>query len=59
MNATQTGLLAGLILGVATAFGGLSACLIALLLGGIGVVVGRVLDGKLDLGELIGRRGDR
>lgn len=59
MNATQIGLLAGLILGVATAFGGLSAFLITLLLGGIGFVVGRVLDGKLDLGELLGRGGAR
>lgn len=59
MNATQAGLLAGLLLGVATAFGGASAFLIALMLGGIGFVVGRVLDGKLDLGELIGRNRDR
>lgn len=59
MNATHTGLLVGLILGVATAFGGLSAFLIALVLGAIGFVVGRILDGELDLGELIGRNRDR
>jgi hypothetical protein len=59
MNATHTGLLAGLILGAAAAIGGFSALLIALLLGVIGFVVGRVLDGELDLGELLGRGRDR
>lgn len=59
MNAVQTGLLAGLILGVAAAAGGFTGFLIALVLGAIGVVVGRVVDGKLDLGEVFGRGGDR
>lgn len=55
MKATQTGLLAGLILGVAGAFGGFDAFIIALVLGAVGFVVGRLLDGQLDLDELIGR----
>lgn len=59
MNATQTGLLAGLLLGTAAAFGGFSAFLIALVLGLIGFLVGRVLDGELDLDELLGRGKDR
>ncbi|MBQ0925018.1 MULTISPECIES: hypothetical protein [Saccharopolyspora] len=59
MNAVQTGLLAGLILGVAAAAGGFTGFLIALVLGAIGVVVGRVVDGELDLGEVFGRGGDR
>lgn len=59
MNATQTGLLAGLILGVAAAFGGFSGFLIALALGLVGLVAGRVLDGELDLGDLLGRGRDR
>ncbi len=59
MNATQTGLLAGLILGAAVVIGGFGALLVALLLGIIGFVVGRVLDGELDLGELLGRGRDR
>ncbi|MGH3980597.1 MAG: hypothetical protein ACRDRZ_16635 [Pseudonocardiaceae bacterium] len=59
MNATQTGLLAGLILGAATAFGGFGGFLIALALGLLGLLVGRVLDGELDLGELVGRGRDR
>jgi len=59
MNATHTGLLAGLILGAAVVIGGFSALLVALLLGVIGFVACRVLDGELDLGELLGRGRDR
>ncbi|MEV4731779.1 hypothetical protein [Saccharopolyspora sp. NPDC049426] len=59
MNAVQTGLLAGLILGVAAAAGGFTGFLIALVLGAIGVVAGRVVEGELDLGEVFGRGGDR
>jgi hypothetical protein len=59
MNATQTGLLAGLVLGLAGAFGGLGAFLIVLVLGAIGLIVGRVLDGQLDLNALLGRGRDR
>lgn len=58
MNATQTGLLAGLPLGVAGATGGFLAFVITLVLGIIGLVVGRVLDGELDLSGL-GRGRDR
>jgi hypothetical protein len=59
MNATQTGLLAGLALGLAGAFGGLGAFLIVLVLGAIGLIVGRALDGQLDLNALLGRGRDR
>ena len=59
MNATQTGLLTGLVLGLAGAFGGFDAFLIVLVLGAIGLVVGRVLDGQLDLNVLFGRGRDR
>ena len=54
MNATQTVLLAGLVLGLAGAFGGFDAFLIVL-----GLLVGRVLDGRLDLNALFGRGRDR
>jgi nitrate/nitrite transporter NarK len=59
MNATQTGLLAGLVLGLAGAFGGLGAFLIVLVLGAVGLIVGRALDGQLDLNALLGRGRDR
>jgi hypothetical protein len=59
MNATQTGLLTGLALGAAGAFGGFSAFLTVLVAGIIGLVVGLVLDGRLDLGAVLGRGRDR
>jgi hypothetical protein len=59
MNATQTGLITGLVLGIAGAFGGFNAFLIVLVLGALGLLVGRVLDGRLDLNALLGRGRDR
>jgi len=59
MNATHTGLLAGLILGAAGFIGGFGAFLVALLVGFIGLAVGRVLDGELDINAVLGRGRDR
>ncbi|WP_199431689.1 hypothetical protein [Qaidamihabitans albus] len=58
MNATQTGVLAGLVLGLA-ASQGFGAFLITFAVGVIGLVAGRVLDGELDLGDVFGRGKDR
>ncbi|MFF0144216.1 hypothetical protein ATK36_0092 [Amycolatopsis sulphurea] len=58
MNATQTGILAGLILGLA-ATQGFTAFLVTLAVGVIGLVVGRVLDGELDLGDVFGKGRDK
>lgn len=55
MNWTHIGLVAGLLLGVAGALGGFGAFAVTLLLGAIGLLVGRYLDGGIDLGELTGR----
>jgi nitrate/nitrite transporter NarK len=54
MNSTTLGLLTGLALGFAGAFGGFGAFLIVLVLAALGLLVGRVLDGKLDLSQLTG-----
>lgn len=59
MNSTQTGLLAGLILGIAGAFGGFGIFLIVLVMGALGLLVGSVLDGRLDLNAVLGRGRDR
>ena len=59
MNATHTGLLAGLVLGTAAALGGVGAFFLALVVGAVGFVIGRVLDGELDLNALLGRGRDR
>ncbi|WP_158854358.1 hypothetical protein [Saccharothrix deserti] len=58
MNATQTGIVSGLVLGLA-ATQGFTAFLITLAVGFIGLVVGRVLDGELDLSNVFGRGRDR
>ncbi|HEX3779528.1 MAG TPA: hypothetical protein VHX38_07650 [Pseudonocardiaceae bacterium] len=57
MNATTLGLLTGIALGLAAAFGGFGAFLIVLVLGGIGLLVGRFVDGKLDLSQFTRDRG--
>jgi hypothetical protein len=58
LNATQTGIISGLILGLA-ATQGFTAFLVTLAVGVIGLVVGRVLDGELDLGDLFGKGRDK
>jgi hypothetical protein len=55
MNTTTLGLLTGLVLGAAAAFGGFTAFIIVLFLGVLGLLVGRLLDGQLDLSSLTGR----
>jgi nitrate/nitrite transporter NarK len=63
MRASNTvlGLVVGLVLGLAAAFGGFGAFLLVLVLGVVGLLVGRYLDGQLDLDGLTGRgrSGDR
>ena len=52
MTSAQLGLVAGLILGAAGAFGGFGAFVIVLVLGAVGLLIGRYLDGALDLSQL-------
>lgn len=59
MNATRTGLLAGLILGAAGSIGGFGPFLVTLIVGIIGLLVGMVLDGSLDVSGVLGRGKDR
>lgn len=53
------GLAIGLVLGLAGAFGGFGAFLVVLVLGVVGAVIGRVLDGDVDLSDYLGGRRDR
>ncbi|GAB2576252.1 hypothetical protein [Microlunatus antarcticus] len=55
MSRSTTALFVGLILGLTAAFGTFGAFVIVLLFGAIGLVVGLVLEGKLDLAALAGR----
>jgi hypothetical protein len=59
MNATTTGLLAGLILGVAGSIGGFGPFLITLVVGVVGLLVGLAIDGRLDVTSMLGRGRDR
>ncbi|MEU9374608.1 hypothetical protein AB0D94_12680 [Streptomyces sp. NPDC048255] len=64
MSMAVVGLLAGMALGFAGYFGGFGAFLLVAALGAVGFVVGRLLDGDLELGDLLrprdrGDRGDR
>jgi hypothetical protein len=55
-SSTLIGLAVGLVLGCAAAFGGFGALAIVALLGALGALVGRYLDGTLDLSALGGGR---
>ena len=55
MSRSTTALFVGLVLGLTAAFGTFGAFVIVLLFGAIGLVVGLVLDGKLDVAGLLGR----
>jgi hypothetical protein len=63
MRATGLGLITGLIAGFALAFGSFGDFLIVLLFGAIGGVIGRVVDGELDVSHYVnsisGRRRNR
>lgn len=52
MRASALGLVAGLVAGLALAFGGFGQFLVVLLFGAIGLLVGRIVDGEVDLSWL-------
>lgn len=55
MTRSTTALFVGLILGLTAAFGTFGSFMIVLVFGAIGLVIGLVLDGKLDVQAMIGR----
>lgn len=50
------GLSYGTVLGLAGAFGGLTAFVLVLVLGLVGFVAGRAMEGEIDLAEVFTRR---
>ena len=56
MHPSLVGLVVGIALGFAGAFGGLDAFLIVALLGLVGFIAGRVAEGQLDLTPYLGGR---
>ncbi|AOT03653.1 MULTISPECIES: hypothetical protein [unclassified Arthrobacter] len=59
MSTTRWCLAVGLVLGIVLAFGGFTALVTVLLFGLIGLVVGRIAEGKLDLQALFGKASSR
>lgn len=53
---TTTGLLVGLLLTLAITTGGFLGFLLALVLGGLGLLAGAYVDGRIDLERLTGGR---
>ncbi|MGW0749161.1 hypothetical protein [Streptomyces sp. NPDC002587] len=51
MNAATVGLLAGMALGFAAFFGGFWAFLLVAFLGLVGLIVGRILQGDLEMSD--------
>lgn len=56
MSTSTVGLLAGLLLGVAAAAGGLFGFLVALVLGVAGYIAGGQYDGEIDVSQILGGR---
>lgn len=60
MSSAHIGLLAGMLIGLAAIIGGFAGFLLVAALGAIGLVLGRVVDGELDLGGMTrGKSRDR
>ena len=57
MSPTIVGLFTGLLLGIAWVAGGFYAFVGTAVLGVIGVVVGKVVDGQIDLTQYLGGSG--
>ncbi|MCZ9352150.1 hypothetical protein NGM36_20650 [Streptomyces mutabilis] len=59
MSMAVVGLIAGMALGFAGYFGGFGAFLLVAALGAVGFVVGRLLEGDMNLGDFFRSRDDR
>ncbi|MFI8951268.1 hypothetical protein ACIGO6_32715 [Streptomyces sp. NPDC053750] len=59
MSMAVVGMIAGMALGFAGYFGGFGAFLLVAALGAVGFVVGRLLEGDMELGDLFRTRDDR
>lgn len=59
LSPSVLGVIVGLALGYAAAFGGFTEFLIVAIFSVVGYVVGKVLEGELDLGSLLGSRDTR
>lgn len=55
MSTTQFAIVVGLVLGSVAVFGGFDHFVVVLLFAAVAAVVGRVIEGKLDLKSLTGK----
>lgn len=55
MSRSSIALFVGLILGLTAAFGTFASFMIVLVFGAVGLLVGMVIDGKIDVAALAGR----
>ncbi len=54
MSASQIGAGVGVLIGLVLVFGGWWQALVVVLLGLVGLIVGRIIDGQLDVHDLFG-----
>lgn len=59
LSPSVLGVVVGLALGFAAAFGGFPEFLIVAVFAGIGYGIGKLLEGQIDLGALLGSRSNR
>ena len=59
MSRITTALFVGLVLGVTAAFGTFGSFVIVLLFGAIGLVVGMIMDGKINVQGMIGKATEK
>jgi len=57
MSPSLTGVLVGIALGFAAAFGGFAAFAVVAILAAVGFIVGKVVEGDLDLSPYLSGRG--
>jgi hypothetical protein len=59
ISRTTVGLFAGLLFALVVVLGGFGGLMAGLFFGGSGLLIGRILDGQLDLSSLTARPGRR
>ncbi|MFC3298412.1 DUF2273 domain-containing protein [Arthrobacter agilis] len=59
MSRSTIGLFVGLLLGIVAVFGGFLQFIAVVVFATLGLLVGRYLDGRLDVQDLLGRRSSK
>jgi len=59
LSPSVLGVVVGLALGYAAAFGGFSEFVIVAVFAAVGYVVGKVVEGQIDIGAFLGSRSNR